>query len=46
MEDQAREREQRLRQLKQKIRDPRYLRQAVNRLAGKLAKEYYLRLER
>ncbi len=48
MEDrtQSQKRERILRELKQKIRDPDYLQLAVQRLAGKLAKEFYQRTQR
>ncbi|MGI9256338.1 MAG: hypothetical protein ACR2PY_05335 [Salinispira sp.] len=48
MEDQDvhKNREKKLRQLKQKIRDQNYLRQAVGRLATSLTREYYQRIQR
>jgi hypothetical protein len=47
MEDRIslRSRESQLEDLKRKIRDPRYLREAVTRLAGNLTREYYQRTE-
>jgi hypothetical protein len=35
-----------LEEIKRKIRDPKYLQEAVQRLAGNLTREYYQRTEK